>query len=159
MNKIALHKMIPLKVEGSTHYLTLIEVHYVQRLPELYFLPMTFILADNILDKVEYTAQSVICRAEIQGKSGFILDSSYDKSFRDFLLLSMDKKVRVKDDEEGVLEFNSSVFNKIKIPSDQVDSKILKAEQSNTSIIYNDQYFFKFYRKVKYLYLDYFRKK
>jgi maltose alpha-D-glucosyltransferase/alpha-amylase len=146
--KIALHKMIPLKVEGSTHYLTLIEVHYVQRLPELYFLPMTFILADNILDKVEYTAQSVICRAEIQGKSGFILDSSYDKSFRDFLLVSMDKKVRVKDDE-GVLEFNSSVFNKIKIPNDQVDSKILKAEQSNTSIIYNDQYFFKFYRKIE----------
>jgi maltose alpha-D-glucosyltransferase/alpha-amylase len=87
--------MIPLKSERrSTHYLTLIEVHYVQRLPELYFLPMTFILsADNILDRVEYTAQSVVCRAEIQGKSGFIFDSSYDKIFRDFLLVSMDKKV------------------------------------------------------------------
>lgn len=148
INKIGIHKTIPLKVEGSTHYLTLIEVHYVQRLPELYFLPMTFVLADHILDKVEYTAQSVICRAEIQGKSGFILDSSYDKSFRDFLLVSMDKKTRMKDDE-GVLEFNSSLFNKIKIPHDQVDSKILKAEQSNTSIIYNDQYFFKFYRKIE----------
>jgi len=148
INKIAIHKMIPLKVEGSTHYLTLIEVHYVQRLPELYFLPMTFILADNILDKVEYTAQSVICRAEIQGKSGFILDSSYDKSFRDFLIVNMDKKTRVKDDE-GVLEFNSSVFNKINVSADTVDSKILKAEQSNTSIIYNDQYFFKFYRKIE----------
>jgi maltose alpha-D-glucosyltransferase/alpha-amylase len=148
INKIGIHKLIPVKVGGTMHYLTLIEVHYVQRLPELYFLPMTFVLADNILDKVEYTAQSVICRAEIQGKSGFIMDSSYDRSFRDFLLVSMDKKVRLKDDE-GTLEFNSSVFNKIKIPHQSVDSKILKAEQSNTSITYNDQYFFKFYRKLE----------
>lgn len=148
INKIAIHKVIPLKVDGETHYLTLIEVHYVQRLPELYFLPMTFVLADNILDKVEYTAQSVIARAEIQGKSGFILDSSYHKGFRDYLLVSMDKKIRLKQDD-GVLEFNSSVFNKITIKPSEVDSKILKAEQSNTSIIYNDQYFFKFYRKIE----------
>lgn len=149
INKIALHKVIPLKIEGGTHYLTLIEVHYVQRLPELYFLPMTFILSDYILDRAEYTAQSVVCRAEIQGKSGFIFDSSYDRIFRDFLLVSMDKRISLKDDEGGELQFNSSVFNKIKIPANKVESKILKAEQSNTSIIYNDQYFFKFYRKIE----------
>ncbi|HEY3430791.1 MAG TPA: maltose alpha-D-glucosyltransferase [Cyclobacteriaceae bacterium] len=149
INKIAIHKVIPVKVEGHMHYMTLIEVHYVQRLPELYFLPMTFILADNILDKVEYTTQSVVARAEIQKKPGFVIDSSYDRRFRDFLLNSMDKKVKFKQEDGGVLEFNSSVFNKIKIPGNQVDSKILKAEQSNTSIIYNDLYFFKFYRKIE----------
>ncbi|HET9053996.1 MAG TPA: alpha-glucosidase C-terminal domain-containing protein, partial [Cyclobacteriaceae bacterium] len=143
ISKIALHKVIPLKIEGTTHYLTLIEVHYVQRLPELYFLPMTFILSDYILDRAEYTVQSVISRAEIQGKSGFIFDSSYDSVFRDFLLLSMDKKLILKDDDGGELQFNASVFSKIKIPENKVESKILKAEQSNTSIIYNDRYFFK----------------
>lgn len=148
ISKIGIHQVIPLKVDGNMHYLTLIEVHYVQRLPELYFLPMSFILADNVLDKVEYTVQSVIARAEIQGKGGFIIDSSYDKEFRDFLLVSMDKKVRVRNDD-GVLEFNSSVFNKIRIPANEINSKILKAEQSNTSIVYNDQYFFKFYRKIE----------
>ena len=30
-----------------------------------------------------------------------------------------------------------------------VDSKIQKSDQSNTAIIYNDQYFFKFYRKLE----------
>lgn len=147
INKISIHKVIPLKIEGGVHYMTLIEVHYVQRLPELYFLPMTFILSDYILERAEYTAQSVICRAEIQGKSGFVFDSSYDKVFRDFLLVSMDKKVSIEDDG-GVLQFNSSVFNKIKIQG-AVESKMLKVEQSNTSIIYNDQYFFKFYRKIE----------
>ena len=44
--------------------------------------------------------------------------------------------------------FNSSVFAKIDV-NKEVDSKILKADQSNTAIIYNDQYFFKFYRKIE----------
>jgi maltose alpha-D-glucosyltransferase / alpha-amylase len=146
ISKMGVHKVIPLKVEGETYFLTIIEVHYVQRLPDLYFLPLCFVPADNIFDRVEYTAQSVVCRAEIQGKSGFILDSSYDRNFRDFIFSSMEKKVRIKEDE-GVLIFNSSVF--VKLNSDKIESKILKADQSNTAIIYNDQYFFKFYRKLE----------
>jgi maltose alpha-D-glucosyltransferase / alpha-amylase len=147
ISKIAIHKVIPLKVEGDTHFLTIIEVHYVQRLPEFYFLPLTFVLSDSILERVEYTVQSVVCRGEIQGKVGFIMDSSYDKQFRDFLFMSMEKETRIKDDNGGVLEFNSGVF--AKLDTKQIDSKILKADQSNTAIIYNDRYFFKFYRKLE----------
>ncbi len=146
ISKLSVHKVIPLKVEGDTHFLVIIEVHYVQRLPDLYFLPLCFVPSEGIFDKVEYTAQSVVCRAEIQGKAGFVIDSSYDRSFRDFLFASMDRKTRIKEDD-GVLEFNSSVFAKLN--ADTIESKILKADQSNTAIIYNDQYFFKFYRKLE----------
>lgn len=146
ISKIGVNRMIPLKVEGQTHYLTIIQVDYVQRLPELYFLPMYFVPSENLFDKVEYTAQSVVCRAEIQGKAGFIIDSSYDRAFRDFLFYSMERKTRLKDDD-GTLEFNSSVYAKLEV--DNVESKILKADQSNTAIIYNDKYFFKFYRKIE----------
>jgi len=148
VSKVSIHKTIPLKVEGDTHFLTILEVHYVQRLPEFYFLPLTFLPSDSILERVEYTVQSVVCRAEIQGKAGFIMDSSYDKAFRDFLFANMEKETRVKDDDGGTLQFNSSVFAKIDV-NREVDSKILKSDQSNTAIIYNDQYFFKFYRKLE----------
>jgi maltose alpha-D-glucosyltransferase/alpha-amylase len=147
ISKIGIHKMIPLKVEGDTHFLSIIEVHYVQRLPEFYFLPLAFVLSDSILERVEYTVQSVVCRAEIQGKAGFIMDSSYDRQFRDFLFVAMEKDTRMKDDQGGVLEFNAGVF--AKLDTRQIDSKILKADQSNTAIIYNDRYFFKFYRKLE----------
>ncbi len=147
ISKVAINKVIPVKVEGDTHFLVIIEVHYVQRLPEFYFLPLTFVLSDSIIERVEYTLQSVVCRAEIQDKSGFIMDSSYDRVFRDFLFLNMEKGARIKDDSGGVLEFNSSVFSKLE--TTHIDSKVLKADQSNTAIIYNDQYFFKFYRKLE----------
>lgn len=148
VSKVSIHKTVPVKVEGDTHFLAVIEVHYVQRLPELYFLPLAFLPTDSIMERVEYTVQSVVCRAEIQGKAGFIMDSSYDKLFRDFLFVSMGKETKVRDDEGGVLQFNSGVFAKIDV-NKAIDSKILRADQSNTAIIYNDQYFFKFYRKLE----------
>ncbi len=146
ISKVTVQKVIPLKADGDVHFLMMIEVHYVQRLPELYFLPLAFVPSDTVLERVEYTAQSVVCRAEIQGKSGFIMDSSYDRSFRDFLFTGMGRSMRIKD-ADGVLEFNSGVF--AKPDTSQVESKILKADQSNTAIIYNDRYFFKFYRKLE----------
>lgn len=148
ISKLSVHKTIPLKVEGDTHYFTIIEVHYVQSLPELYFVPLAFIASDSLLERVEYTTQSVVCRAEIQGRPGFIMDSSYDKVFRDALFVNMDKEQSFKDDSGGTLDFNSSVFTKINY-NKSIDSKILKSDQSNTAFIYNDQYFFKFYRKLE----------
>lgn len=148
VNKVSVNKAVPLKIEGDTHFLLVLEVQYVQRLPEFYFLPVTFMPADLMSERVEYTAQSVVCRAQIQGEEGFIVDSSYDKPFRDFLFVSMAKESRIRVDEGGHLQFHSSVFAKID-QDKAVDSKILKTDQSNTSIIYNNQYFFKFYRKLE----------
>ncbi len=145
ISKMSINKVITLKVGKTVHYLVLIEVHYVQRLPEMYFLPITFFPTEVIMDRVEYTTQSVVCRAEVQGKTGFILDSSYDRAFRDFLFSRMARNVKIKD-TNGVLEFNCSVFSKIK--ADKIESKILKADSTNTAIIFNDKYFFKFYRKI-----------
>ncbi len=59
ISKMNIHKVIPVKVEGETHFMTIIQVDYVQRLPELYFLPMCFVPSDSMFDKVEYTAMTV----------------------------------------------------------------------------------------------------
>ncbi|MBX7125646.1 MAG: maltose alpha-D-glucosyltransferase [Cyclobacteriaceae bacterium] len=146
ISKVNITRAIPLKVEGQMHFLTIIEVHYVQRLPELYFLPITFVAGEDFMDRVEVSAQSVICKAEIQDKIGFLMDSSYDRAFRDYLFECMARDTRLKT-EEGVLEFNQGLY--AKLDPDNVESKILKADQSNTAIIYNDRYFFKFYRKIE----------
>ncbi|MGE0771826.1 MAG: maltose alpha-D-glucosyltransferase [Cyclobacteriaceae bacterium] len=146
ISKIGFNQVIPLKVGGEGHFLTIIEVQYVQRLPEFYFLPICFVPSDTMFDRVEYTAQSVLCRAEIQGETGFIIDSSYHREFRDYLFASMGRELSLKQ-EDGVLEFNQSIY--AKLDTSHIESKILKADSSNTAFIYNDKYFFKFYRKIE----------
>jgi len=148
ISKVSVSKAISLKAGGDTHFLIILEVQYVQRLPELYFLPLTFIATERMTDRVEHTLQSVVCRAEIQGEPGFLMDSAYDKSFRDYLLVNMEKETRIKDEGRGNLQFSASVFAKIEI-NGPVQSRLVKSDQVNTSVIFNDRYFFKFYRKLE----------
>ncbi len=146
ISRMTLQTVIPVKVGKTTHYLVFVEVRYVQRLPELYFLPIAYFPTEIIMEHVEYTAQSVVCRAEVHGKTGFILDSSYDKAFRDFLFLKMASGFRLKVPSGGLVEFHASQFSKLK--HGKVESQVLKADSTNTTFIFNDRYFFKFYRRI-----------
>src|SRR5690606_4769656 len=140
-------KIFPLKVLEETHYLCVVEVQYVQHLPEFYFIPLTFVLADQLMDRAEYTIQGIVSRAEIQDKVGYIIDSSYNKAFRDYLFTSMQRDTEIREGN-ATLAFRSGVFSRLETGG-EVESKLLKADQSNTAIIYNDQYFLKFYRKIE----------
>lgn len=144
---IRFHRNFPLKVEDDTHHLTVVEVQYVQGLPEFYFIPLGFVPADQLMDKAEYTTQAVVCRAELHNTVGFILDSTYIRPFRDYLFSSIQRDTEIKEDG-AVLTFRSGLFSRLSTVRD-VESRLLKSDQSNTAVIYNDQYFLKFYRKIE----------
>lgn len=147
INRVSVDYVMPLKVDETVHYLLLIEVTFLQKLPEIYLLPVVFVPGDRLFEEVEYSLQSVICRADIQGQSGFIMDSLYDSMFRTFLLRAIENKQRIALDT-AALEFNASVFNKLPVLP-QIQSRIIKTDQSNTTVIYNDQFIFKFYRRME----------
>lgn len=144
--RVTLQHIVPVKPDRTVYYLLILQVDYPQQLPEWYFLPMHFVSGETLLDKVDYNVQSVVCRAELQGVSGFVIDSCYDATFRSFLFLSIDKKIQLKD-AGGVLEYNASVFHKIK--TIDLNSRVYKSGHHATSILYNDAYFLKIYRNLE----------
>lgn len=144
---VRFHKTFPLKVDDDMYHLAVVEIQYVQGLPEFYFVPLGFVPADQVMDKAEYTAQAVVCRAELNGTVGFILDASYIRPFRDYLFQSIQRDTQIKEGN-AVLQFRSGMFSRLEKVK-EVESRLLKSDQSNTAIIYNDQYFLKFYRKIE----------
>ncbi len=147
IGSIRFHKTFPLKVDDETHHLAVVEIQYVQGLPEFYFIPLGFVPADQLMDKAEYTTQAVLCRAVLNDTAGFIMDSSYIRPFRDYLFLSIQRDSQIKE-TNATLQFRSGIFSRHEKSRD-VESRLLKSDQSNTAIIYNDQYFLKFYRKIE----------
>ncbi len=135
---------ISLDVEGETHYLLILEVYYQQRTTEYYFLPVSFARERSLAALDEYTSHSLICRAHLNGETGCVTDSSYRHEFRNFLFTSMQRGRQLLDEDNGILVFSAGA-----IANAEQASRILKADQSNTAIIYGDQYFFKIYRKVE----------
>lgn len=143
---LTINKIIPLKTADGLHYFFIVEVHYLQKLPELYFVPISFVQHDAIFENEEYNSQGILCRADFQGKTGFIIDSTYDRGFRDFIFRSMERKTKLRE-EDGVIEFNSGIY--VKLDGKNIDSKIITEEGSPPAVLYNERFTFKFYRKVE----------
>lgn len=130
-------------------YLMNIEVRYTDGLPETYFLPLTFIdQAERIVHFLKNEPQSVVCYLKTPQKEGILIDAIYDEPFRNelFRLIKTDEVI---DLHEGRLRFESGkVLTAFDLDTTEVRSEVLRAEQSNTSVIYNGAYFFKIYRKL-----------
>ena len=149
ITKIKVDLNLPLSYDDNLlAYLLVLEVSYEKRLPELYFLPVALVPATDMLDKISQTPNTIICHLEMQGRQGVLIDASYDSRFRNSLFRSMARKERYKKDT-GTLIFHSGSKAKLPASLSAIHSQVLKADQSNTSVIYNDAYFFKFYRKVE----------
>ncbi|MEM1220972.1 MAG: putative maltokinase, partial [Bacteroidota bacterium] len=79
---------------------------------------------------------------------GILIDAIYLEEFRNRLFFLMKEGTRLPV-HNGFLQFESGrILQELELAPEEVESEILKAEQSNTSVIYNGQFFFKIYRKL-----------
>lgn len=132
---------------GAKMYFTQIDVRYTDGLPETYSLPIAFISdATDIVYYLKEKPNAVICYFKTPTQEGILIDALFDETFRNKIFELIKNDVAVAD-TEGVLRFESgSVLQQFQY--DAIESEVLKVEQSNTSVIYNDQFFFKIYRKL-----------
>jgi maltose alpha-D-glucosyltransferase/alpha-amylase len=149
ISSIVIDTIIPLKVSSEQFFMLIVEVSYLQSVPEYYFLPVAFVRSREPLEDPDYSYQSIISNARIGEAEGLIVDGIYVKQLRDFLYASMAKGRELDLKQSGSLRFLNSNFRKIKLQRSGIESKILNAEQSNTSVIYDNNYFFKIYRKIE----------
>lgn len=136
-------------LEGEAAFFV-IEVNYNEGLPEMYSLPLTLAFGDQEKKIRDNYSKGIIAPVQLGTKKGILYDAVYSDEFRNTLyrLMAQRKKLHIGDSElNGYISKEAEKEIK-KIKVDDIKSKILNAEQSNTSIIYNDQYFFKIYRKL-----------
>ncbi len=126
----------------------LIEVRYDSGLPETYQLPVSF-GSDTFQQKLLDTCpQSVIARLQVGETEGILYDGIYGLELQEELLLKMarhDTTLRV--DSEIVFYGNDVLAEHVK-QQDRIRPRVLGGEQSNTSIIYDNKFFLKLFRKV-----------
>lgn len=137
------------QLEENPAFLLNIELRYTDGLPETYFLPVCFVgQAERIVQYLKNDPQSVVCYLKTPTKEGIIIDALYEEAFRNelFWLIKTDAVLNL---QEGRLRFEAGkVLAEAPLEKEEVQSEVLKVEQSNTSVIYNGNYFFKLYRKL-----------
>lgn len=164
---------IPVHEGASYARLLFIDVKYSEGASDTYALPLSFLLhktgeapgeltvegeavkldldwlgvrAEKI---IEESPQAVVARLIIDGEEGILYDSLYNQGLRDSIFEMIRKRKKAKG-EKGELQFYpGKMFRRLLGDNGTTPlSKVLKAEQSNTSLIYDDRFFFKLYRRV-----------
>jgi maltose alpha-D-glucosyltransferase/alpha-amylase len=130
-------------------YLLVIEVSYTEGLPELYMLPLAFATGDEEGSIRTTGPRGVIANIAVENKVGILYDAVYGEPFRQalFRLFARRKRVRAGEDE---LHFpvNAAYEALVGDQQEAQTSKVLSAEQSNTSLVFDGKLFLKLYRKV-----------
>ncbi|MBK7409399.1 MAG: maltose alpha-D-glucosyltransferase [Saprospirales bacterium] len=124
-------------------------VRYTDGLPETYFLPTLFITQpERIVYYLKNVPHGVVCYLKTPTREGILVDGIYEEGFRNELFYRM-KTNAVVPVTNGALRFEAGkVLETLDVEKEDIRSEVLKAEQSNTSVIYNNQFFFKIYRKL-----------
>ncbi len=124
----------------------ILDVQYTEGLAETYQLPLSYLKYHSEEEIRHIDKKGIVGRLIVGEDEGILIDAIYDEDFRNALFDNLKKGRKLKGRSDSMV-FQTSAKGDLKTDED-VYSKILSAEQSNTSVIYNGKFFMKLYRKV-----------
>jgi maltose alpha-D-glucosyltransferase / alpha-amylase len=144
--RIIKYARIPLQEESAVIFL--IELHYDSGLPETYQLPVAFGKGEFASKTSETCPQAILARLKVGEEEGVLYDAIYGLELQQTLLSKMAGQQRITLKNSVVDFYGNKVLKKHVQEHDKIIPKVLSAEQSNTSIIYDNKFFLKLFRKV-----------
>lgn len=133
---IELREYFRIQQHGEVYFGLLLEINFAEAFYHHYFLPIAFVSDES------FAVENRILPIKLKNQNGFIIDAMYLEAFRKLVFeristaLPVDKtKVQYHKSENYAVEPYES-------------SRFMGVEQSNTSIIYNEKFILKFFRRI-----------
>jgi len=120
----------------NTYYGVLLEVNFKEAFFQHYFMPLAF------MPQEELDTSTIIAPIIMNGLQGYLVDALHQEDFRKLLFENI---VQSQDDSSSKLVFHKGI--KLTDKSYK-SSRFMGLEQSNTSIIFNDMYVLKIFRRI-----------
>jgi maltose alpha-D-glucosyltransferase/alpha-amylase len=133
---IELTEYFKIQQHGEIYFGLLLEVDFVEAFYQHYFLPIAFVT------DLEFAPNNRILPIKINNQYGYIIDAVNLEAFRKLVFQRI--ATSLPKDTTKVQYHKSVRFQDLVYKS----SRFMGLEQSNTSLIYNDQYVLKFFRRI-----------
>lgn len=133
---IELAEYFRIQQEGEVYFGLILEIDFYEAFYQHYFLPIAFVTDESFADTDR------ILPISLKGEKGFIIDAINLEAFRKLVYYRI-LNALPKDDSK--VQYHKS----IKLPLLAYESsRFMGLEQSNTSVIYNELYVVKFFRRI-----------
>jgi maltose alpha-D-glucosyltransferase/alpha-amylase len=133
---IELAEFFKIQQKGEIYYGLILEVNFVEAFYQHYFLPIAFVTDENFAKKDR------ILPIQIKDQKGFIIDAINLEAFRKLVFERIATAEPI--DKTKVQYHKSHLFENMVYES----SRFMGLEQSNTSLVYNEKYVLKFFRRI-----------
>lgn len=133
---IELSDYFKIQQNDEVYFGLLIEVDFVEAFYHHYFLPIAFVSDEN------FAQENRILPIKLKNQEGFIIDATHLESFRKVVYQRISTALPI--DKTPVQYHKSESFQFPEYNS----SRFMGVEQSNTSIVYNDAFILKFFRRI-----------
>ena len=135
--------------DGDVAYLLILEATYTNGIPENYLLPLSFI-DDHTAHTLSFQVADIpekghIGKISLNGQSGLLIDAIYDERFRQALFTAIYQNQTVPQ-TNGKLTFHRG--RGLDEGDEQLTSRVLPVDSSNSAMTFGDKYFLKLYRKL-----------
>lgn len=132
--------LLPIDWKGQRYYLLMLEILYEQGFVQHYLLPIARVKPEDV-----EKGSKVI--AHFPDKKYVLVDAVHVAGFRQAIFVMMNGGSAVDLGGSKLVFDKGKALRQFK-PGKTIKSTLLNAEQSNTTIIYEGQFFFKLYRRL-----------
>ena len=133
---IELAEYFRIQQDGEVYFGLILEIDFYEAFYQHYFLPIAFVTDESFADTDR------ILPISLKGEKGFIIDAINLEAFRKLVYYRI---LNALPKDETKVQYHKS----IKLPLLAYESsRFMGLEQSNTSVIYNELYVVKFFRRI-----------
>jgi maltose alpha-D-glucosyltransferase/alpha-amylase len=147
ISKVALLDVIPLFKTGLSPRLVLFLVNYTEGSPEFYVLPLTWARDTSAASLLAEFPQARIGSLQVGEEPGTLLDGLYLQDVRNLWLQLIAGSRKLKGETGELFSRRRASLSRADVRKESLSSRVLKTEQSNSSILYGERYFLKLFRR------------
>ncbi|MDO3377336.1 maltose alpha-D-glucosyltransferase [Geoalkalibacter halelectricus] len=149
MRKVDMLEILPAHNEGRSFQLLMFRVLFTEGDSETYLLPLAALPLAAAQHLRDNHPRSVIAQLRIGDEDWLLYDAVVDPLLHEVFYGLISGRRRLKGGQGELSGQPSAALRKLVKRGDNLASQVLKAEQSNSALIFGDRLFFKLYRMLE----------